>query len=87
LLRHDLEYGKAVDVLAEHGVQQLNGYTTRRIRNRSNLTEVISAVYQVRCNLFHGGKTPENPRDERLVEASHCIVLKLVGPLLGDCVG
>jgi hypothetical protein len=34
--------------------------------------------------LFHGGKTPEDPRDARLVEASHTIVLKLIEPLVGS---
>jgi hypothetical protein len=84
LVRSDPDYVRAIDVLGQRGVRQLNGYATRRIRDRNNLTEVVSCVYQVRCNLFHGGKTPENPRDARLVEASHMIVLKLIEPLIGS---
>jgi hypothetical protein len=87
LIRTDSDYDKAIDVLAQRGVRDLrdlNRGAVRRIRNRQNLTEVASCVYQVRCNLFHGGKTPENPRDAKLVEACHTIVLKLIEPLAGE---
>jgi hypothetical protein len=84
LVRTDRDYDKAINVLAQHGVRDLNRGAVRRIRNRQNLTEVLSCVYQVRCNLFHGGKTPESPRDATLVEACHTVVLKLIEPLVGQ---
>jgi len=31
---------------------------------------LLLSVYQVRCNLFHGGKSPDNRRDLKLVESS-----------------
>jgi hypothetical protein len=82
LVRTDDEYSLAVDTLSERCVRNLNGYGTRRIRDRNSLTDVASCVYQVRCNLFHGGKTPEDPRDARLVGACHTIVLKLIEPFV-----
>jgi hypothetical protein len=82
LIRTDAEYGRAIDSLSQRGVRNLSGYGTRRIRDRNSLTDVASCVYQVRCNLFHGGKTPEDPRDARLVEACYTIVLKLIEPLV-----
>ena len=33
-------------------------------------TSLLLSVYQVRCNLFHGGKSPDNKRDLKLVESS-----------------
>ena len=80
LLNSDEEYRRAIDVLSQRGVGNVNRPGVRRqIRHVDNLTEVLSCVYQVRCNLFHRAKAPGNPRDERLVEASYIIVSKLVG--------
>src|SRR6266851_34600 len=63
LLQTDEEYRRAVDVLRERGVGSLSRLGVRRqIRRVDNLTDVLSSVYQVRCNLFHGGKAPGNPR-------------------------
>ena len=33
-------------------------------------TCLLLSVYQVRCNLFHGGKSPDDKRDLKLVESS-----------------
>jgi hypothetical protein len=83
LLKTDEEYRRAIEVLRERGVGNVNRPAIRRhIRRVDNLTEVLSCVYQVRCNLFHGGKAPGNPRDENLTEASYIIVSKLIEPLL-----
>jgi hypothetical protein len=38
-----------------------------RIDSPDNFRELVFAVYQVRCNLFHGSKTISDQRDERLV--------------------
>lgn len=54
------------------------------MRDPENLTEVLLCVYQMRCNLFHGGKLPGNPRDEALAEAGHAIVSGLIEPYLAD---
>jgi hypothetical protein len=32
--------------------------------------QVLRTVYQVRCNLFHGEKSPQNGRDYNLVVTS-----------------
>jgi hypothetical protein len=82
LLNTDEIYRRAIDVLRERGVGNLSRGGRRQISRVDNLTEVLSCVYQVRCNLFHGGKAPGNPRDERLVEASYTIISKLIEPLL-----
>jgi len=82
LIDQDQSYQRAIQVLKEKGVGDLRRGYSRRIRNEYNFTEVASCLYQVRCNLFHGGKLPGNPRDERLVAASCEIVSKLSAPFL-----
>ena len=44
----------------------------------SNFKEVIKFIYQVRCNLFHGGKNPNIERDKELVKYSGLILEKWV---------
>ena len=47
------------------------------------VAHLVASVYQVRCNLFHGAKTPAlNPRDAALVEASLRVTKAVVGALL-----
>jgi hypothetical protein len=37
------------------------------LHDTDNLEEVINFIYQIRCNLFHGGKSPVDERDNTLV--------------------
>lgn len=82
LLKMDTEYRDKVEVLKHRGVYDPISGKRRKIRKERNLTEVASCLYQVRCNLFHGEKMPENPRDKNLVDASYIIVSKLIEPYL-----
>lgn len=82
LLGADPEYRKNVGILKERGVNDPHKRINRRIHREHNLTQVTSCLYQVRCNLFHGGKMQGNPRDERLVDASYDIVSKLIEPYM-----
>jgi hypothetical protein len=36
----------------------------------NNFREAIEFIYQIRCNLFHGGKSPVNVHDRRVVSLS-----------------
>lgn len=76
-------YKHAVDILAERGILILPGRNSRQeISDINNLDEVMLCVYQVRCNLFHGGKTPEDPRDTEVVGAAYTIVDTLIEPFI-----
>jgi CRISPR/Cas system CSM-associated protein Csm2 small subunit len=76
-------YKDAVDVLADKGILKLPRARDRQlIENINSLEEVLLCVYQVRCNLFHGGKTPENPRDREVVSAALMIVSSLINPFV-----
>jgi hypothetical protein len=82
-LMSDLSYKQAVGILAEQGILKLPNRSSRQeISDINNLEEVMLCVYQVRCNLFHGGKTPENPRDTEVVEAAYRIVGTLIEPFI-----
>lgn len=78
LLREDRDYADAVEVLKDKGVYDTVNKWRRSIRDARNFTEVASCLYQVRCNLFHGGKTPENTRDRDLVTAAHTITSRII---------
>lgn len=77
-LQSDREYAQAVEVLREKGVYDTSTRAHRQIKDSRNFTQVARCLYQVRCNLFHGGKTPGNVRDRRLVSAAHTITSRLI---------
>lgn len=82
LVSENESYLEAINTLKNRGVGNMRGGGRRNISNPGNLNEVLGCVYQVRCNLFHGGKAPGNPRDERLVEASYIITSNLIAPFI-----
>lgn len=88
LVRVDGDYKKAIAKLAATGVLDMNSWKFNKkvegITDFDNLNEVLNCVYQVRCNLFHGGKPPENPRDRELVSCSYTIISKLIQPFLNQ---
>jgi hypothetical protein len=75
------EYKAAVEYFCRQGVHGEPGpislYDTKAIFNH---------VYKVRCNLFHGGKMPENPRDYKLVESAYAIVSRIVEMELNELI-
>ncbi len=44
--------------------------------NRLILGNVLSAVYQVRCNLFHGGKCITSESDRQIVDAAFRVLVR-----------
>lgn len=48
------------------------------------LSHLLSAVYQVRCNLIHGAKDMADSRDERLVREGEIVVRRLVETLTAN---
>lgn len=41
----------------------------KNISDVNNFKEVVGAIYQIRCNLFHGSKADENLRDSKVIRA------------------
>lgn len=48
------------------------------LNDTEDLGEIIRFIYQVRCNLFHGSKSPMNAKDASLVELSGKILEKWI---------
>ncbi|MBP9695360.1 MAG: hypothetical protein KBD73_03085 [Candidatus Magasanikbacteria bacterium] len=42
----------------------------KELNDTSNTREIVEFVYQIRCNLFHGGKDLRRERDNRLTKVS-----------------
>ena len=39
---------------------------------------LFKAIYQVRCNLFHGNKSLGNPRDQKLVQQGADVIIRIL---------
>jgi hypothetical protein len=83
LLANDKKYLQAVEYIASKGViDSKYPDDPYKIEKFENLGQVMRCIYQIRCNLFHGEKELENPRDKGLVEAAYTIVSMLIEPWL-----
>jgi hypothetical protein len=52
------------------------------IQNSASPSEILDAIYRIRCNLTHGSKIMENARDRELVSISFEILSKVAVPML-----
>ncbi len=55
-----------------------------RIKDENDFGNIVKGIYKVRCNLFHGGKEPNELRDQKLVEVSKRILEKWIGNLISS---
>ena len=55
----------------------IRGYKSCKVE-RNNNNELFSAIYQVRCNLFHGNKCLGDPRDQRLVQQGADVIIRIL---------
>jgi hypothetical protein len=62
------QIGKVEDMRPRHRGQY------KYLRDANDLKQVVNFIYQVRCNLFHGGKSLVNTHDQELVEFSSVIL-------------
>ena len=72
-LLKDQQYKAAVLFFCMQGVRDIE-----KPRDLFDTKTIFKQVYKVRCNLFHGGKLPKNPRDYSLVENAYIIVSNVV---------
>lgn len=52
------------------------------IKNLDDRDNIIEAIYRIRCNLFHGGKSSTNTKDRELVQCANVILIKWVGHIV-----
>ena len=50
----------------------------------SDKTSLFEAIYQVRCNLFHGNKTLGDTRDRRLVAQGAAVIIDILSKAKAD---
>lgn len=79
LEKYDAFHTNEIDIFLQDKIHsELPGYKRtydyNQLRN-NEVNELFLAIYQVRCNLFHGSKSLRNDRDMKLVENS-AIILK-----------
>jgi len=55
-----------------------------RIHNEHDFENILKAIYKVRCNLFHGQKNADKPRDKKLIQLCSSILLKWMGNLVAS---
>ena len=72
-LLKDQQYKAAVLFFCMQGVRDV-----AKPRDLFDTQTIFKQVYKVRCNLFHGGKLPKNPRDYSLVQNAYIIVSRIV---------
>lgn len=53
-----------------------------RVHSVDDFSNVVEAIYRVRCNLFHGGKEADNPHDQKLVKICGQILDKWISNLI-----
>jgi hypothetical protein len=81
LLQHNTDYRKSVEALAQTPVKDLSSARKSfKIEQPDNIEEVLLCVYRIRCNLFHGGKTPTVRRDRELVCNAYKVLFNLIEP-------
>lgn len=67
----------------EQTVRCADAYSDQTKQGNERLAGLIGVIYQVRCNLLHGDKNPDDARDILLVRKSNA-VLQVVLPALED---
>lgn len=85
LVKVNREYADAITALAGQGVRDIRSGKRREIDSPQALAEVLACVYQVRCNLIHGGKHRENARDRDLAHAGYVVTANLVSMYFTGC--
>lgn len=54
------------------------------IRDEDDFENIVRAIYRIRCNLFHGGKSANESRDLKLVVVSNEILKYWIGSLMAS---
>lgn len=82
LINTDASYREAVSLLQSRGITDTATGALTELHNIHSAERVLMCTYQVRCNLFHGGKLPDSSRDQQVVSASFTILSKIIDPFL-----
>ena len=78
----NLRASQASQQFRARSVQDLSVVNTVTNDPLTRLAHLMSVVYQVRCNLFHGGKDPDGHRDRDLVRVSRRILSSVLDVII-----
>ncbi len=59
----------------------------RKLGNVDSLFELMQIIYQIRCNLFHGKKSMDDPHDLELVQLAYRILSRIYRPFVENEAG
>ena len=66
------------------GVQDMrSGFNNIKTVNKGDRDSLFRAIYQVRCNLFHGNKSLGSERDTNLVKQGADVIIGILSKALG----
>lgn len=75
---------KAIGRVKDEAPNPPRGHEYAYLRSTSDLKALVEFIYQIRCNLFHGGKSPESANDQLLVKLSAEILSDWITWILDD---
>ena len=75
LHKYDAFASKSISIFLTYPVNDMRTGIAReerfaKMKNEKSIVDLITTIYQVRCNLFHGSKSLHNLRDIELIKAS-----------------
>jgi len=86
LMKLDKEFVKSVKELKNecpvHDMRPSHTTDCKTITDVHNFGEVLDVIYSIRCNLFHGQKSPDEDRDMKLVMFSYRILERMFREIL-----
>jgi len=62
----------------ENDFDKMSGNRIIKFCEDSKLSTIIDVLYQIRCNIFHGGKEPGDHHDDWIVKAASPVLNKIV---------
>jgi hypothetical protein len=72
------DQGNVRDEMRHNIVRKIVTELRRRDATVEDLQAVVELLYVIRCNHFHGAKSPERARDQEVLGAASPILLRLV---------
>lgn len=86
LMKSDKEFAKTVTELKNecpvYDMRPSHRTDYKTITNIHDFREILDVIYKIRCNLFHGQKSPDEKRDVRLATFAYGILDRLFEEIL-----
>jgi len=85
-LKIDLPSAQIIDEYLKHPVVNMTPRASKKNppQKVSDKRSLFAAIYQVRCNLFHGNKTLGDTRDQRLVAQGADVIIDILTKAKAD---